>query len=147
MARIKIDLPQRFLFETEIAVRVYDLNYGAHLGNDRVLALFHEARVRFFKTLGIDNERDGLDGLGVIMTDAAVAYKAESFYGDKLVIKMTIADLTPKTMDVLYLAENKERNTEVARGKTGLVCFDYHRERMASIPQKFREKIKEMVEQ
>ena len=38
MARIKIDLPDSFSFSTSFAVRITDLNYGAHVGNDKVLS-------------------------------------------------------------------------------------------------------------
>ncbi|NNG26771.1 MAG: thioesterase, partial [Ignavibacteriaceae bacterium] len=52
MARIKIDPPEKFMFNTEITIRVTDLNYGAHLGNDSVLSICHEARMRFLKHFG-----------------------------------------------------------------------------------------------
>lgn len=45
--RIRISLPETFPFQTEIPIRVTDLNYGNHLGNDSVLTLIHEARVCF----------------------------------------------------------------------------------------------------
>jgi acyl-CoA thioester hydrolase len=145
MARIKIDLPEKFLFKTELSVRVYDLNYGAHLGNDKVLAIFHEARVQFLKNLGVDNEKDGFGGAGIIMTDAAVVYKAEAFLGDQLIVKVTAADITAKSMDVLYLIENKDTGKEVARGKTGILCFDYVSRKIAAIPESFLKKITELL--
>ncbi len=49
MARVKLDLPDAFEFTTEIQVRIGDINYGGHLGNDTVLSLIHEARVRFLQ--------------------------------------------------------------------------------------------------
>ena len=47
MSRIKLALPDRWTFSTELPVRISDINYGGHLGNDAVLALAQEARVRF----------------------------------------------------------------------------------------------------
>ena len=52
MTRIKIELPETYLFSTEIPVRITDLNYGNHLGNDAILSLLHEARVRFLAYYG-----------------------------------------------------------------------------------------------
>lgn len=146
MARIRIELPEKFLFETEMDVRVYDLNYGAHLGNDRVLAILHEARVRFFRFLGIDNEKDGLDGKGVIMTDAAVVYKSESFLGDSLRIKVAVSDVSTKAIDVLYLVLNCKTGKEVARGKTGILCFDYEKRKIADLPEHLIKKMMELQE-
>jgi hypothetical protein len=39
MARVKIDLPDKFIFKTEIPIRINDINYGGHLGNDAVLSI------------------------------------------------------------------------------------------------------------
>ena len=39
MARMTLALPARFPFTTEIEVRITDLNYGRHLGNDALLSL------------------------------------------------------------------------------------------------------------
>ena len=52
MARIKIELPEKFIFSTEIPLRISDINYGGHLGNDAVLSIAHEARIRFFNKHG-----------------------------------------------------------------------------------------------
>ena len=46
MARIKLTLPENFNFSTNIEVRITDINYGGHLGNDSVLEIIHEARIR-----------------------------------------------------------------------------------------------------
>lgn len=52
MARLKLILPESFLFSTTIAVRITDLNYGNHLANDKVLSILHEARMQFFQHYG-----------------------------------------------------------------------------------------------
>ena len=46
--KIKFKVPSKYHFETKLKIRVSDLNYGGHLGNDSVLSLAHESRVRFF---------------------------------------------------------------------------------------------------
>ena len=53
MARIKLDLPGRFPFSTELRVRITDVNYGGHMGNDALLGLLHEARVQFLAHYGL----------------------------------------------------------------------------------------------
>lgn len=52
MPRLKVKLPSNFPFSTEVRVRVGDVNYARHLSNDKVLALVHEARVRFLNHYG-----------------------------------------------------------------------------------------------
>ena len=52
MPRIKIDLPGSFTFITEIPVRITDLNYGGHVGNDTVLSIIHESRMQWLASIG-----------------------------------------------------------------------------------------------
>jgi acyl-CoA thioester hydrolase len=134
MARISIDLPERFQFSTEISVRVTDLNYGGHVGNDTILSLAHEARIQFYRTLGFRNELNFEGAVGQIITDAAVVYKSESFLGDMLIVEVATTDFNKYGFDMLYRITNKATLKEVARIKTGIVCFDYERKKVASIP-------------
>ena len=71
MSRVQIKLPETFVFHTDIAVQIGDINYGNHLANDAVLRLCHEARLRFLHALGF-SEMD-VAGVGLIMADAAIA--------------------------------------------------------------------------
>ena len=74
MARLRFDVRGREVFKTTLRVRVDDVNYGGHLGNDSVLTLCQEARVRFFKEL--DQGELDLFGSPIIMTDAMVKLEA-----------------------------------------------------------------------
>lgn len=134
MARIHIDLPEKFLFTVEIAVRVSDLNYGGHVGNDSILTLMQEARVQFYRDLGFVNEISFEGTIGQIIADAAIQYKTQAFLGDVLTIDVGIGEFNRYGFDMFYRLTNKVTGKEVARGKTGIVCFDYSRGKVASIP-------------
>lgn len=136
MPRLQLDLPDTFLFETELTVRVSDLNYGGHVGNDRILLLMQEARVIFYRSLGFKDEVSLEGSIGQIVADAIVLYKAEAFLGEILVIKIQVKDLTRFGFDMYYLLSTKVDGKEVARGKTGIICFDYSKRKVASIPEK-----------
>ncbi|MFZ9695712.1 MAG: hypothetical protein ACO3AY_07565 [Chitinophagaceae bacterium] len=47
MSSIKSLLPVTFKYSFEIPIRITDINYGGHVGNDRMLTLAHEARIQF----------------------------------------------------------------------------------------------------
>nr|GFB62739.1 hypothetical protein [Tanacetum cinerariifolium] len=111
-------LPSTFLFATQLPVRITDLNYGAHLGNDALLSILHEARVQVLAHLGTA-EVDHTTKLGFIMADVAVEYKAEAFYGDVLHIEIGAADLSKYGFDLVYLVKNQS-GREVARAKTAM---------------------------
>ncbi len=137
MARIKLDVPPAFAFATELAVRISDVNYGNHLGNDAVLALLHEARLRFLHSRGLSEVEVG--GCGLIMTDAVLVYKSQAAHGDVLLIQIAAQDLTALGCDIFYLVTNRATGAEVARAKTGLVCYDYARQKPVRAPEKFRD--------
>ena len=141
MARIKIDLPQQFIFTVELPVRVSDLNYGGHVGNDSILTLMQEARALFYRRLGFESEVKLEGSVGQIIADAAVVYTSESFLGDVLVIRIAVADVTKYGFDLYYQLSNKATGKEVARGKTGIVCFDYGKRKVAAIPEGLRTEI------
>jgi acyl-CoA thioester hydrolase len=142
MARIHIELPDKFLFETEIAIRVADLNYGGHVGNDTILTLMQEARVLYYRSLGFQSEVNFEGSVGQIIADSAIQYKAQSFLGDTLIIEIAVAEFTRYGFDMFYKITNKASGKEVARGKTGIVCFDYTKGKVASVPMSLLEKLK-----
>ena len=115
-------------------MRITDLNYGGHLGNDALLGLLHEARVHFLRSLGLENDYDPVSKLGLIMVDAAVEYKGEAFHGDVLHINMAAADPNKYGFDVVYHVHN-QAGKEVARAKTGMLCFDYNIRKLRLLPE------------
>ena len=132
MARVKIDLPTAFPFATSLPIRITDLNYGAHLGNDALLGLLHEARVQFLAHLG-EPEFDPATKLGFIMADVAVEYKGEGFHGDVLTIAMAAHDAHKYGFDIVYRVQNQAGRL-VALAKTGMLCFDYNTRKLRGLP-------------
>lgn len=141
MPRIQVDLPDEFLFTTEITVRAGDLNYGNHVGHDTILSFMQEARVRFYRSVGFKNELNFEGAVGQVIADVVVQYKSESFLGDQLVINVGVLDFSKYGFDMYYLIENKLTGKEVARGKTGIVCFDYDTRKVARIPEVLKQKL------
>lgn len=135
MARIIVDLPEHFAFSTEIQLYIGHINHGNHLDNGRLLGLVGEARVRFFKSLGY-TELD-VEGVGIVVADAAIQYKSEAFYGETLVIEMTANDFNKYGCDLVWRATDQASGREVARGKHGIVFFDYTSRKLAPAPAPF----------
>ena len=145
MQRIKIDLPEKFIYSTEISVRISDINYGGHLGNDSVLSILQEARIRFLSKYNFSEKN--VDGFGIIMIDAAVQYKSQGFYGDVLIIELGVDSFSRVSCDFVYRVTNKETAKEIARAKTGIAFFDYQNNKLVSVPQKFNELIDKLTSQ
>ena len=139
MARIKIKIPNKFIFRTEIPIRITDINYGGHLGNDSLLSIIHEARERFLKHF--DYLESNVEGNGIIMIDAGVQYKSEGFYGDELIVEIAVNDFTGIGCDFVYRLTNKNTNKEIAVAKTGIVFFNYEKRKTSPVPPEFKKKI------
>jgi len=135
MPRIKIDLPDQFTFSTVIDIRITDINYGGHVGNDTILSIIHEARTRFLKNFGYTELN--LDGAGLIMSDAGVEFKNELFYGESVIVSVTVSEFTKAAFEIYYKLEKKkeEATVVVAIAKTGMVCYDYQKRKIAPIPE------------
>lgn len=136
MQAIRIDLPQTFIFETEIPIRITDLNYVGHLGNDTFLSIVHEARAQFLKTHGY-TELD-IEGVATIVNDAALVYKAQVHHGDILIVKLALDNPGFMSCDFKYLLLDKKTGKEVARAKTGFVFLDYNTGKIVEMPKAFK---------
>lgn len=137
MARIRIELPEQFTFSTRIPIRITDLNYGGHVGNDTILSLIHEARVQFLKHLGLDELN--FEGESLIMSDAGIEFKAELFYGNTVTAYVTAADASRAGFDLYYKLMREE--TVVALAKTAMVCYNYATRKVVALPAAAKEKL------
>ena len=136
MARVEIDLPETFLFSTELPLRVDDLNYGNHLGNDRVLSLAQEVRVRWLASHGL-GELD-VGGAGLILADAALVYRAEGKYGMTLLGELAVGEVRTRSVELLHRFTDVASGQEIARVKTGVLCFDYAARKVVSLTAALR---------
>jgi acyl-CoA thioesterase FadM len=137
MSRIKLQMPLQFSFKTVIPIRISDINYGNHVGNDAVLSLIHEARVQFLAANGFKELNCG--GVGLIMSDAGIEFKQEIFYGEKVTAFVTAVNFSTIGFDIYYKLETNEKAAVLA--KTGMVCYDYEKKKIAAVPGSVKDKL------
>ena len=133
MARVQIAPVQRWLHQSHLSVRVTDLNYGNHLGNQEILGLFHQARIDWLQEINA-TEMD-FKGVGLIMADCAIQFKAEGFLGDKLEVKIGWIESSPVGFTLGYEMNRVTDYRLIARGQTGMVCFDYGQRKITRLPK------------
>jgi acyl-CoA thioester hydrolase len=135
MPKTKLLLPQHFPFTVEIPIRITDLNYGGHVGNDSILSLIHEIRVQFLRHHGY-GELD-LAGVGLIMADVTIEFKSELFYGDALWVSVAAAEFSRVGFELYYRLEKKsgEKMVPVAFARTAMICYDYALKKIVSVPK------------
>jgi len=141
MARIKLKLPANFHFSINIPVRITDINYGGHVGNDSILSILHEARMQFFKSLGYTEME--FEGVGLIMSDVVIEFKNELFYGDTLIASVMSGEFTQVSFEIFYKLETYRGTNKVliAVAKTGMVCYDYKNKKIVAVPDEARNKL------
>ena len=139
MARLEINIPDKFIFETEIDIRISDINYGNHVGHDAFISIIHEARVRCLHHFGFTEAN--IEGKGIVISDLAVIYKSQSFHGDTLIIKMAVADFNKYGFDFFYQVSLSENKSLILLAKTGIVFFDYSENKIVRIPENFQSKM------
>jgi acyl-CoA thioesterase FadM len=141
MARIKIDLPDNFSFTCKIPVRITDINYGGHAGNDTVLSIIHEARMQFFNSFGYTEMN--FAGTGMIMADVAIEFKSELFYGDAVIASVAAAEISKIGFELLYKLEKEVdgKKTLVAKAKTGMICYDYEKKKIVAVSEEGKQKL------
>jgi acyl-CoA thioesterase FadM len=135
MARIKISLPENFSFTTSIPVRITDVNYGGHVGNDTILSILHEARAQFLNHHGFTEMN--LDDAGLIMSDVAIEFKNELFYGETIIASVAAGEFSKISFELFYKLEKKNadgKTLPVALAKSGMVCYNYAEKKITALP-------------
>ena len=116
-----------------IKVRIGDINYGNHVGNDTFVSYIHEARLQWLQQNNF-TELD-VNGTGLIMSGLTIEFKQEAFYGEEISITISAGEISKVSFD-LYYQLTTERNNEtilLAKAKTGMVCYDYQHKKVVAI--------------
>jgi acyl-CoA thioester hydrolase len=145
MARVKLEIPVDKIFTIGIKVRISDINYGNHVGNDALVSIIHEARMQWLSHNNFTELNIG--DAALIMVDLAVEYKAESFYGDTLNVAISIGEITKISFEIFYeiTTTRNDKKILIANAKTGMVCFDYETKKVTRVPNAFLTVIETIV--
>lgn len=133
MPRIRLRPLDHYPFSTKITVRVTDLNYGGHLGNDSLLSIVHEARVAFLASHGFSELDCG--GVSLTMGDAAIVYQGEAYAGDGLNIEVAAGEPSASGFRLFYRLSRSGDGQKIALAETGMVCYDYKAKKIMPLPK------------
>jgi len=138
MARIRIELPEKCIAVFIIPVRITDINYGNHVGNNSLVEIIHEARMQFLRQYDLTEMDAG--GSSLIMNELIVEFKNESFYKDDLRVKIFVGDISRVSFELFYSisALRNDVSTTIAHAKTGMVCYNYNAKRVIGVPEKLK---------
>jgi acyl-CoA thioester hydrolase len=139
MGRIKLIIPEKKIASINIPVRITDINYGNHVGNDALVSIIHEARMQWLQLHGFTELN--IAGTGLIMSELVVEFKNESFYGDMLKILLSVGETTRVGFELFYQLYTT-RNSEIiliGNAKTSMLCYDYEIKKVIAVPAVLKE--------
>ncbi|HAG17424.1 MAG TPA: esterase [Bacteroidales bacterium] len=123
-------------FSGKYKVGIGDINYGGHLGNDKALIIFHDARIQMLNHFGLSELNIG-ENKGIIMVDAQLKYLRQVSLHDRLIIEIFVEIENTKKFVVHYEVKDLDSNKSVISGSTGMLCFDYSDQKVKQIPESF----------
>jgi len=134
MDRVKLKLIEQFSFSTIISIRITDINYGGHVGNDSFLSLIHEARQQFLHHFNYSEL--AFEGTSLIMCDVSIEFKKELHYGDQVKVSVGATAFDKIGFDLHYLLEVHKKGEVflAAKAKTGMMCYDYSAKKKVPVP-------------
>ena len=115
-------------FSSAYTVTIGDINYGGHLGNDKALVIFQDARLHFLKALEL-SEIDIGEGCGIIMVESGVRYHREVFLHDELIVTVEVSAVRGKKFTLSYTVVRKSDQRQVLSGFTSFLSFNHQRRR------------------
>ena len=139
MSRIKLEIPEKIIASVTIPVRITDINYGNHVGNDAFVGIIHEARMQW---LSKHNYTEiNIEGIGLIMSELVIEFKKEAFYGDQITVRIGTGEISRVGFELFYqlYTERDKETTLLAHAKTGMVCYDYNEKKVAVVPQALKQ--------
>ena len=134
-----------FHFFHPIEVRYGDLDPQGHVNNAKYLTYMEQGRVSYVKELGLWTGDSFLD-FGIILADIQITYRAPILFGRSLRVWVRVSRLGNKSMTMDYRLDDRDDRSggvEYASGTSVLVAYSYHEAQTISIPESWRQVIKD----
>jgi len=123
-------------FIAHYMITIGDINAGRHMGNERALLIFQEARICLLHSHGY-SEADIGENKGIVVVEAGCRYLKEVFLHDELEIHVSFEKMTSKSFTLTYSATRKQDRQQVFTGFTTILPFDYQLRKAARLPKAF----------
>ena len=130
-------------FYHPVEVRYGDLDPQGHVNNAKHLTYFEQARIAYWIKLGLFTKDQSFMEIGVILADIHLTYLEPIYYGQNIQVGVHVSKLGNKSMTWEQNIVDADTGRELARGEVVVVAYDYRKEQTMSVPQEWREKIKQ----
>ncbi|BBH54621.1 acyl-CoA thioesterase [Fluviispira sanaruensis] len=133
MSKSKIEFDSKnIIFEFKTRVRIDDINYGNHLGHDKLISIIHDSRMNYFNRHEISELMPNIS-LGIIIVNLNIDYISQAKFNDFLSVHIASGDIKNSSFELLYKITNSD-GILVGLCSTTMVCFDTNRKKPVKIP-------------
>lgn len=115
-------------------VRYGDLDPQGHLNNAKYLTYFEQARVRYWRQLGLFAQDQSFADIGVIIADIHIRYEAPVFWGSTIKVGVRTAKIGNKSLVVEQCVMDDSGMPTYASGQVVLVAYDYVKHATMPVP-------------
>jgi acyl-CoA thioester hydrolase len=124
------------LYRSPYTVTTGDINYGGHLGNERALLIFQDARLRFLSSLKL-SEMDLGEKTALIVVEAVCRFQREVFLHEELEVLLQLLERAEKKVVFGYSVIRTNDGAEVITGQTTHLGFTYSQRKVVPLPKSF----------
>lgn len=124
------------VFTAPYTVTIGDINYGRHLGNDRSLVIFQDARIRFLRSMGFSEANIG-EEKAVVVVEAGCRYLKQVFLHEELIVQVAIGEMEGKRCRLDYTVVREKDGQVVLTGFTVMLAYDNDIRKVVKLPDPF----------
>jgi len=124
------------IFRTTYVVTISDINYGGHLGHEKALVIFQDARIRLLKSLKY-SEMDIGEGTAIVVAEVCCRYHKEIFLHEELDVSIRLKEIGGKKLILDYEVTRTSENSLLLTGHTLHFAFDYTTRKAKNLPEDF----------
>lgn len=121
------------MYQQSYSITIRDINYANHMDHLSLLNYLHETRIRFLRDIGYDE--CNVDGFGssMVVIDLQCNYKIECFYGEIIIVELSIANESLTRLNFLYKVY-KSSKLLISESKISVAFLNSER-KVIKIPQ------------
>lgn len=130
---------EEFSFSIPIKIRFSETDMFGHVNNVSPFIYFEEARIEYFKQIGLFNDFDKIEVVPVV-ADLQCDYIEQIFFNDTIDLYVKANRVGSSSLDIHYMAKNQHGRICLT-GRGSIVNINKHNGKAVAINESDKEKI------
>ncbi|MGO1060291.1 acyl-CoA thioesterase [Planococcus sp. FY231025] len=130
--------------EITVKVRFSETDALGHVSNISYFIYLEEARIEFFKELGLEM---AIDKWSVIMISANCTFLKQAYFDQKLKVASFVTKIGNSSFMIGHRITDAASGELIAEGSAGAVYFDFNAQKSELLPEGIRAKLEQHMEE